>query len=74
MDADDQAAFAEDRHCVPDGYVGDAEFLGQVAFAGQLAGVLADCDACGDGVCDLLVGVLDAVGVLLPCRRSTEAL
>ena len=60
MDADDQVAVAEDRHGVPDGDVGDAELFGQGAFAGQLDRVLAGGDAGGDGVGDLLVGVLDA--------------
>ena len=57
MDADDQAAFAEDRGRVPDGDVGDPEFLGQGAFAGQLDRVMAGCNARVDGVGYLLVGV-----------------
>lgn len=61
MDADDQAALPEDRHCAPDSDVGDAELLGQVAFAGQLDGVPARCNPSGDGVCDLLASVLDAM-------------
>jgi len=67
VDADNHAALAEDRQRVPDSRrVGDAELLGQGAFAGQPAGVLAGCDAGGDGVCHLLVGVLDAGAVY--CR------
>ncbi len=41
-----------------DGDVGDAEFLGECFFCGEPSGVVARFDAGGDGVGDLLVGVL----------------
>ncbi len=63
VDAHDQAAFAEDLRRVPHGGVGDAELSGEVEFSGQLEGIPAGCDARGDGICYLLVDVLDAGAV-----------
>lgn len=63
VDADDQSAFAQHRHGVADGDIGDAVLLGERAFRGELAGNLAGLDPPGDVLGDLDVGMIAPVRV-----------
>ena len=69
MDGHDQALLAEDLHRVPHGHVGNAVFVRERPFGGQLPGDLAGLDPAGNIVGDLDVCMLTPEGIHLTCRH-----
>jgi hypothetical protein len=63
VDGDDDPALAQQRHCVPDGGVGDPVFLGEAPLAGEFPRDLALGDPPLHVVRDLDIGIFSPKGI-----------